>query len=236
MARFHELVGRFLPDDADPSQVLVCIETDRGPWVRALIAAGYKVYGVNPKQAARHRELMSMSGAKSDKADAHTLADMVRTRRHQLRQVAADSDIAEAVKVVARAHQTLIWERTRHMLRLRVALRDYFPAALTAYQVLTLTGSDALELLAKAPTPAAAAKLTLTQISAALRKARRRDISARPPRSSRHYAPSTWAKPMLSPPPTRPPSAPRSRSCRPSTPNPNPGQGGRGPFWSAPGR
>jgi transposase len=138
MARFHDLVARFLPDRADPSQVLVCIEVDRGPWVRALIAAGYQVYEVNPKQAARHRELMSLSGAKSDKADAHTLADMVRTRRHQLRQVAADSDLAEAVKVVARAHQTLIWERTRHTLRLRSALRDYFPAALEAYKVLTL--------------------------------------------------------------------------------------------------
>jgi transposase len=179
IARFHDLVARFLPADADPSQVLVCIETDRGPWVRALIAAGYQVYGVNPKQAARHRELLSLSGAKSDKADAHTLADMVRTRRHQLRQVAADSDIAEAVKVVARAHQTLIWERTRHMLRLRAALRDYFPAALEAYKALTLTGADALELLAKAPTPAAAAKLTLTQISAVLKKARRRDIPAK---------------------------------------------------------
>jgi transposase len=179
MARFHDLIARFLPDHADPSQVLVCIEVDRGPWVRALIAAGYQVYGVNPKQAARHRELMSLSGAKSDKADAHTLADMVRTRRHQLRQVAADSDLGEAVKVVARAHQTLIWERTRHTLRLRSALRDYFPAALEAYKPLTLTGADALELLAKAPTPAAAAKLTLTQISAALKKARRRDIPAK---------------------------------------------------------
>ncbi|MEU4156811.1 IS110 family transposase [Actinoplanes sp. NPDC026670] len=179
MARFHDLVARFLPDDAKPSDVLVCIETDRGPWVRALIAAGYQVYGVNPKQAARHREGMSLSGAKSDKADAHTLADMVRTRRHQLRQVAADSDIAEAVKVVARAHQTLIWERTRHTLRLRTALRDYFPAALAAYQPLTLTGADTLELLAKAPTPAAAAKLTVTQISAVLRKARRHDVAAK---------------------------------------------------------
>jgi transposase len=176
MARLHELIATFLPENADPSQVLVCIETDRGPWVRALVAAGYQVYGVNPKQAARHRELISLSGAKSDKADAHTLADMVRTRRHQLRQVAADSDIAEAVKVVARAHQTLIWERTRHTLRLRAALRDYFPAALDAYKPLTLTGADVLELLAKAPTPAAAAKLTLAQISAALKKARRRDV------------------------------------------------------------
>ncbi|MBO3751288.1 IS110 family transposase [Streptosporangiaceae bacterium NEAU-GS5] len=178
MGRFHELIAAFLPEQADPGQVLVCIETDRGPWVRALIAAGYQVFGVNPKQAARHRELVSLSGAKSDKADAHTLADMVRTRRHQLRPVAADSDIAEAIKVVARAHQTLIWERTRHMLRLRAALRDYFPAALVAYQPLGLTGADTLELLAKAPTPAAAAKLTVTQITAAL-KTRRRDIPAK---------------------------------------------------------
>jgi transposase len=71
MTRFHELVAAFLADDAVPSQVVVCIETDRGPWVRALAAAGYQVYGVNPKQAARHRELLSLSGAKSDKADAH---------------------------------------------------------------------------------------------------------------------------------------------------------------------
>jgi transposase len=176
MARFHELIATFLPEDADPWQVLVCIETDRGPWVRALVAAGYQVFGVNPKQAARHRELVSLSGAKSDKADAHVLADMVRTRRHQLRQVAADTDIAEAVKVVARAHQSLIWERTRHTLRLRAALRDYFPAALQAYKPLTLTGADTLELLAKAPTPAAAARLTVAQISAVLKRARRRDI------------------------------------------------------------
>jgi len=119
---------------------------------------------------------MSLSGAKSDKGDAHALADMVRTRRHQLRQVAADSDVAESVKVVARAHQTMIWERTRHTLRLRAALRDYFPAALQAFQPLTLTGTDTLELLAMAPTPAATAKLTITQISAVLRKVRRRDI------------------------------------------------------------
>jgi transposase len=173
MTRFHELVAALLPEDAEPDQVLVCIETDRGPWVRALVAAGYRVYGVNPEQAARHRETMSLSGAKSDKADARTLADMVRTRRHQLRQIAADSDEAEAVKVVARAHQTLIWERTRHTLRLRAALRDYFPAALVAFKPLGLTGADTLELLAKAPTPQAAARLSTAQITAALKRARR---------------------------------------------------------------
>lgn len=177
MSRFHELVARFVAEDAEPSDVLVCIETDRGPWVRALRAAGYRVFGVDPKQAARHREILSSSGAKSDKGDAHALADMVRTRRHQLLEVAGDSEVAEAVKVVTRAHQTLLWERTRHMLRLRVALRDYFPAALEAYKPLGLTSEAVLRLLAKAPTPATAAKLTTSQISTALKG--RRDISAK---------------------------------------------------------
>jgi transposase len=147
-----------------------------------LIAAGYQVFGVNPKLAARHREVISLSGAKDDKTDAHTLADMVRTRRHQLRATEPDSQVAAGVKVLTRAHQGLIQERTRHMLRLRSALRDYFPAALVAYQqgTLTLTGADVLALLAKAPTPEAAAELTLTQITAALKTAgRRKDVSAR---------------------------------------------------------
>jgi len=124
---------------------------------------------------ARYRERRSVSGAKSDAADAHTLADMVRTDSHQLRTVAGDSDQAEAIKVVARAHKTLIWERTRHTLRLRHALREFFPAALAAFP--DLTGADAVELLAKAPDPAAAARLTITQISAALTRARRRHVA-----------------------------------------------------------
>jgi len=120
-----------------------------------------------------------VSGKKDDTFDAAALADMARTRRHQLREIAADSDEAEAVKVAARAHQKLVWERTRHALRMRSALREYFPAALEAYAELTLTGPDTLELLAKAPDPAAAARLTIPQISAALKRARRRDVAGK---------------------------------------------------------
>jgi transposase len=177
MARLHALVGEHLDADADSGQVAVGIETDRGPWVHALVAAGYRVFAVNPLQAARFRQRRSMSGAKSDTADAHTLADMVRTDSHQLRPVAGDSELAEAIKVVARAHKTLIWERTRHSQRLRNALREFFPAALEAFE--DLTAPDALELLAKAADPESAARLTRTQITAALRRARRRQVAER---------------------------------------------------------
>jgi transposase len=178
MARLHAMIAGQLGDaDPDEVQVLVGIETDRGPWVAALAAAGYEVFAVNPLQAAQYRKRHAVPGAKSDAGDAHVLADMVRTDAHQLRPVAGDSAQAQAVKVVARTHKTLIWERTRTTQRLRHALREYFPAALVAFE--DLDAADTLELLAKAPDPAAAARLTMGQISAALRRARRRNISGK---------------------------------------------------------
>jgi transposase len=177
MTRLHAMIGEQLGEGAETAEVRVGIETDRGLWVTALAAAGYTVFGVNPLQVARYRERHSVSGAKSDPADAHTMADMVRTDAHQLRAVAADSPAAQAVKVVARAHKTLIWERTRQVQRLRYQLRDYFPAAMEAYP--DLDAPDALELLARAPDPASAARLTTAQVAAALKRARRRDITGK---------------------------------------------------------
>jgi transposase len=173
ITRFHDLIGRFLPEDSEPDQVKLGIETDRGPWVAALVASGYLVYAINPLQSARARERLAVSGAKSDAGDAHVLADLVRTDSHQLRTVAGDSDEVVAVKVVARMHQTMIWDRTRQGQRLRSSLREFFPAALVAYE--DLDAADVLELLAKAPDPASAARLSRAQISAVLKRAGRRD-------------------------------------------------------------
>ena len=174
MARLHELIGEHLGEDADGAEVVVGIETGHGPWVAALVAAGYTVFAVNPLQASRYRERHGVSGAKSDSGDAHMLTDMVRTDSHQLRAVAGDSAEADGVRVLARTHKTLIWERTRQVQRLRYQLREYFPAALEAFA--DLDTADALELLGKAPDPARAARLTRAQVSAALKRARRRDI------------------------------------------------------------
>jgi transposase len=176
ITRLHAMIGEHLGDE-DEAEVIVGIETERGPWVQALVAAGYRVYPVNPLQVARFRERLGVSGAKSDTADAHVLADMVRTFGEQLRPIAGDSPQAEAVKVVTRAHKTLIWERTRHMLRLRHALREFFPAALVAFD--DLTAVDALQLLAAAPDPSSAAALTVDTIEAALKRAGRRNRAAK---------------------------------------------------------
>jgi hypothetical protein len=110
VARFHELVAPFIDDPAD---VVVATETDRGLFVGALVAAGYRVLAVNPMSTSRYRERHSTSGAKSDPGDAFVLAELARTDGHNHRPVAGDSETAEAVKVLARAHQSMIWTRQR---------------------------------------------------------------------------------------------------------------------------
>ena len=78
IARLHALVAGQLGEGAedDDVEVVVGIETDRGSWVQALIASGYQVYAINPRQVARFKERYASSGAKSDKSDAHALADI----------------------------------------------------------------------------------------------------------------------------------------------------------------
>jgi transposase len=175
VAAFHAMVGDHV---TEPSEVVVGIETERGMWVQALVAAGYTVYAINPLSVSRYRDRHGVAGAKSDAGDAKVLADLVRTDRHNHRPIAGDSAEAAGVKVLARAHQNLIWDRTRHTNRLRNDLREFFPAALVAFD--DLAHPDAVAVLAKAPNPADAARLSVAQIRSALRRGgRQRNLDRR---------------------------------------------------------
>lgn len=172
MADLHAVIADHLPEDAEASDVVVGIETDRGPWVAALVAAGYQVYAINPLQVARYRERHATSGAKSDRGDAHVLAEIVRLDRAHHQPLAADSELAEAIKVLARVHQNLIWTRQRQTNQLRSMLREFYPAAVAAFD--DLAGRDALAVLAAAPTPAAGRMLSVEAIAELLHRAGRR--------------------------------------------------------------
>nr|WP_308189515.1 transposase [Rhodococcus pyridinivorans] len=118
LARLHEAVAEHLDTATDgpaAGAVIIGIETDRGVWVSALLACGYRVYAINLMSAARYRERHCTSGAKSDAGDAHVLAEIIRLDRDHHRQVAGDSTQVEALKLLTRAHQSMIWDRTRHV-------------------------------------------------------------------------------------------------------------------------
>jgi transposase len=175
IARFHAVMAEHVDD---PTRVVIATETDRGLFVAALIAAGYQVYAVNPASTAKYRTRHSTSGAKSDPGDAKVLADLARTDRHNHRQVAGDSELAEAVKTLARAHQGLVWTRQRQANQLRSTLREFYPAALVALP--DLASSDALSVLRIAPAPEQGRRLSRSKIAAALRRGgRQRNIDKR---------------------------------------------------------
>ena len=193
--RFHELVGRHVDD---PGEVVIATETDRGLFVGALVAAGYRVLAVNPMSTSRYRERHSTSGAKSDPGDAKVLAELARTDGHNHRPVAGDSELAEAVKVLARAHQSMIWTRQRQANQLRSTLREFYPAALDAFD--DLASGDALAVLRVAPTP------TLGRGCRVPRSPRRCAAAAgnaastsAPTRSRPRCAPSSSKRPRSSP-------------------------------------
>ena len=165
VARFHALVADHVED---PSEVIVATETDRGLFVGSLVAAGYTVLAVNPMSTSRYRERHTTSGAKSDPGDARVLAELARTDHHNHRPVAGDSELVESIKVLARAHQSLIWTRQRQTNQLRSALREFYPAALDAFGELVST--DALAVLAVAPTPSLGRQLSVSKIASALRR------------------------------------------------------------------
>lgn len=119
--------------DSAQDPVPVAIETPRGLLVAALRAAGRPVYPVNPLAVARYRERTSVSGKKSDHADAMTLANILRTDAHLHRRLPDDSDLARSVTVLARAYQDAVWRRTKLVQELRARLQEYYPGFLAAF-------------------------------------------------------------------------------------------------------
>ncbi len=161
--------------DSPEDPVPVAIETPRGLLVACLRATGRPVYPINPMAVARYRDRHSVAGKKSDHGDSFVLANVLRTDLHAHRPLPADTELAQAIAVLARAQQDAVWDRTQAHNRLRSHLREYYPAFLAVFAPLKggIIRPEARAVLAAAPTPADAAKLTLTQLRAALKKAGR---------------------------------------------------------------
>lgn len=162
--------------DTEETPIPVAIETSRGLLVAVLRAGKRKVFAINPMAAARYRDRHAVSRKKSDPGDALVLANILRTDMHAHRPLPNDSDLARAIAVLARAQQDAVWNRQQVANQLRSLLREYYPAALDAFAKWDngLCRPEARELMKLAPTPAKAASLTRTQITAALKRAGRK--------------------------------------------------------------
>jgi transposase len=170
-AGLGELTSMFAAYGGGLGTVKIAIETERGLLVASLRAAGYEIYPINPKAVDRYRDRHHLARGKSDAADALVLAHILRTDAHLHRPLPADSAAAQAIEVLARAHQDLIWSRQHEVNRLRSLLGGYYPAALAAFP--DLTTRTAMTVLAAAPAPAQAGRLSLEDLLDLLAAARR---------------------------------------------------------------
>ena len=123
------------------------------------------------------------SGAKCDAGDAHVLADIVRPTAPISGRSPGTAPTAEGQAGRPHAPDAGSGTAPGTCCGCVSALREFFPAALEAFD--DLTAPDALELLERAPDPGRAARLTRSKITAALERARRRDPAPRPTRSRR---------------------------------------------------
>jgi transposase len=173
LATLLDLLAEHGDTPAEP--VPVAIETSRGLLVAALRATGRSVHAINPLAAARYRERLTVSRKKSDHLDAMVLANILRTDVAAHRALPADSDLAQAIAVLARAQQDAVWDRTQAHNKLRSQLREYFPAFLAAFATKRggILRPEARAILASAPTPATAARLTIAQLRTLLKRAGR---------------------------------------------------------------
>lgn len=162
--------------DTATDPIPVGIETDRGLFVAALRETGRVIYPINPLAASRYRARYSVSGAKSDATDAVLLANIIRTDAAAHRVLPTDTELAQAIRVLARAQQDAVWARQQIGNQIRDLLKDFYPAAIVAFAGLPeggLTRRDARTILAAAPTPAQAATLTPARLRRLLIKAGR---------------------------------------------------------------
>jgi Transposase len=145
------------------------------------------VYSSNPLAAARYRERHSVARSESDQADAVTLANILCVDAHLHRRLPADSELSQAIAVLARAHQDATWRRIKAHNELRSMLREFFPTFLATFTqrfALGMASPEARAVLAIAPTPPPAAKLTLSRIASALRRVAAAETSNRRPLTS----------------------------------------------------
>ncbi|MFI6693498.1 IS110 family transposase [Streptomyces sp. NPDC050433] len=174
----YQLLLDLMADHGDTAEtpIPIAIETSRGLLVATLRAGNRQIFAINPMAASRYRDRHGVGRKKSDPGDALVLANIIRTDVPMHRPLPDDSDVAQAVAVVARAHQDAVWKRQQITNQIRSLLREYYPAALDAWREKAgiLSRPDARRILAAAPTPTLAAELPTWKLRLMMTKAGRK--------------------------------------------------------------
>jgi transposase len=142
--RFREEVKKY-------SALAVAIETSQGAAIDQLLQSGCAIYPVNPRSAQSYRQRKAPSGNKTDRVDAWSLADALRTDGQQWKILQPLDPLTQQIQLLCRDEISLIEQRTALVNQLQQALSEYYPAALEAFE--DWTQSFTWEFVLEFPTP-----------------------------------------------------------------------------------
>jgi transposase len=174
MAKLARVVDDISQDQ--PRTVAAAVETPRGTVVEVLLDRGVQVYSINPKQLDRFRDRHTVAGAKDDRLDAFVLADSLRTDTHLFHLVEPLPEENYCLRELSRTLEELEHIHRQQANRLWSLLSRYFPVLLRF-----CSGADEpwlWNLLKKAGTPQAAARLHVHQVRLILKPFRIQRFSA----------------------------------------------------------
>ncbi len=160
----------------EPATMAAALEVPHGPIVEALLACGIAVFSINPKQVDRFRDRYTVNGAKDDRRDAHVIAVSLVTDRHAFKRLTIENAFTLRVRELSRTLDDVDGEKRRLTNQLRDLLIRYFPAILTLCPAADEPWIWAL--LALAPLPAKAKRLTAHRLEIILKKHRIRRVMA----------------------------------------------------------
>jgi transposase len=161
---------------ATPDAVCVAIEVPHGPVVESLMAHGFQVHSINPKQLDRFRDRFSPAGAKDDSRDAYVLADSLRTDPQCFRRLEPTDALTVELREWSRLNKSLTDQRVRLGNQLREQLWRYYPQMLDLVE--DVSDGWFLELWALLPTPQDAKRVRGTTIARLLKQHRIRRLDA----------------------------------------------------------
>jgi transposase len=162
LAELRRRLARFGP----PADLPVAIERPSGLLVDALLQAGHPVVPIHPNAVKPARPRYRTSGAKSDAADSHLLADLLRTDGHRFAPLRPQPDEIRALRALVRGRDDLVATRVQLANQLRALLDGYWPGAATLFA--DLDSPIALAFVRRYPTPDSARRLGEKRLAAFL--------------------------------------------------------------------
>jgi transposase len=115
--------------------IAICLETQRGPIVSALLEHDiFVLFPVNAQSLARYRQAWSPSGAKDDPTDAQLALDVLLKHPEKLRPLRRQSAPMRALCRLVEDRRRLVGDRVRVTNRLIAALKAYYPQVLDWFE------------------------------------------------------------------------------------------------------